>query len=454
MSVSMPYNSAAASDNPLDAAPAPRAKLRVSLRGAVVAAFLLYLLNWPVAEESDVIASVLSYCMLTLGSIGVGATVVFGRAIRKSALPSVNASDGTSGSGQTGSTPCIYTLRIGKLSMPPLFTLTVRTVFEKGDPGLPSHAFFGSSLSERTVSEQVRFPHRGEWRIDHLAFRFGDQFGICSFSWKVSDESVRRSFRVHPPPSVESGLPILSSSHRAGEMVAEQTERLGDPFDLKQYHPSDGMKKIIWKIFARRGELIARHPEASVTPEGQVVVFVVAAKSEDDVCSDAVAYLSTLESMDLEIFFSCEGNIEGTLARGRDASEGCLIDCVWNTPCEASALKEDMSALVRGFRDSMRESRLERVLIFIGEQRIAKPGSADSLIALGGALEAEAAAPVFFVTRNAPAEMGEARGRPGARSILSRLMFEQGASSPSEIDRPAIRRFLAICAERQWQVII
>lgn len=453
MSVSVPIST------PLESGsePAPRARIRISPAGIALLVFVLYLVNGPAARQSDVVASVLSYSLLVLGAIGLGAIVIFGRSVRRSIVPSITASEGRSSPSSPAAArgdSCLYVLRLGTIAVPPFFALRVRTFFEKEDPGIPVHTILGSASSERTIAQELRLPHRGDWKISHLLLSFGDRFGLASFTWRLDGDAVKRAFHVRPPLQLESGLPILSSAHRSGEMITEMTERRGDPFDLKAYHPSDGVKKIVWKIYARTGELVSRHPEASITPEGQVVVFVSADKSEDDVCSSALAYVSTLEALDLEIFVSCEGARDSQVARTSEETERLLIGTVWETPCTAAATRRTVEELVECFRDTMRESQLERVIVFCGERRISDEASLHRLIEIGAALEQRNASPVFFLTKNAPAGTGTRQSSSqGWRAALRSLFVGPDEREPSGDARLA-GRFMSICAERQWQIII
>jgi len=97
-------------------------------------------------------------------------------------------------------------------------------------------------------------------------------------------------------------VPVLTSSYRAGDLISDANERRGDPFDLKPYHPSDGIKKILWKVYAKTGELISRHPEQSMTPEGQVFIFSVNNVEDDHVCGAALDYTKKLEDLSLDVF--------------------------------------------------------------------------------------------------------------------------------------------------------
>jgi hypothetical protein len=92
------------------------------------------------------------------------------------------------------------------------------------------------------------------------------------------------------------------------------------------------MKRILWKVFAKRGELIARHPERSVSPEGHLLGFVLARRSDDGLAAWATAYLSAAEAQGITVSCGCLGmRTETPWANSARALEDSLIEYAFKT---------------------------------------------------------------------------------------------------------------------------
>lgn len=186
----------------------------------------------------------------------------------------------------------------------PFFSLDIALQFEHEGASPALVRVSGFARGERHAHLDIVFPHRGSWDIHTIQCALRDVTGLSHYTWRIP---LTTAITVAPPSASDSRLPVLSSTQRPGEMMIDIFNRQGEPFDIKSYHPSDGVKKIVWKAFAKRGELLSRHPEASMTPEGFVVMLVIAGCEGDPACAQAIAYTHSLSQLNLEIIASCEG---------------------------------------------------------------------------------------------------------------------------------------------------
>jgi hypothetical protein len=336
----------------------------------------------------------------------------------------------------------------------PLFELQLKVEFEHEELGTCVHRIKGSARQGCFLNEQLSFPHRGLWGVRRVSLCLTDQFATTCFMWDLEGPLVQQPITVHPPLTAEEGLPVLSSCQRSGDTVIDVHDRRGEHFDLKQYHPSDGMRKIVWKIYAKSGKLVSRHPEPSMTPEGQVAAFCLAGLEDDAVCSSLLAYLRRLETLELEIFFGCEGMPAGQLARTAQAARQLLIASVWQTASSTKAsLVCDLENFLAALGRSLQQDAVRRVLLFCGATRLRSQGMRDSFLACGAVLASMNIEPVFFVT--APQTGGGALPADSANDdITSRFLrlLLHDRSAPDR--RPDLYpSFLSACLANHWQVM-
>ena len=175
-------------------------------------------------------------------------------------------------------------------------------------PGVisPHHIVKGSDrpARRRYLIDAVRFPHRGLWSLDSLNLSLSDIAGMVRLSWRLP---VQSSIEVAAPTIPIRPLPILVSSARAGDELSFSQERSGDPFDMKAYDPSDGVKRIMWKVYARSQQLVVRRPEPAVIPEGELALYLVAGRNEDYVAGALQGYLEQLEDEQITVIFGTDG---------------------------------------------------------------------------------------------------------------------------------------------------
>lgn len=190
--------------------------------------------------------------------------------------------------------------------LPPLFTLRVSREFEHDGPDSPVHVVRGRAVDDgrRPLVDSVIFPHRGYWAVKSLHIELRDDFGVTAFKWSVSVES---GVEVSAPTLNVRPLPIVAASSRAGDELHLSRERSGDLFDIKPYDPSDGVKRILWKTYAKSGQLVVRRPEPAVIPEGEVAIYLVAEPEDDHVAGALLGYLEQLEEGRIVVLFGTDG---------------------------------------------------------------------------------------------------------------------------------------------------
>ncbi len=191
-------------------------------------------------------------------------------------------------------------------TLPPYFTLRVTRRFDGPGVQSPWHLLKGKEplSGKRNSPDTIVFPHRGYWRVLALSIDLRDALGLVSFRWEIP---VNSAIEVGTNTIPIAPLPIVASSARAGDELQQNMERAGDPFDIKPYDPSDGVKRILWKTFARSGQLVVRRPEPSVIPEGELALYLIAGPEEDFIAGAAQGYLEQLKENNIAVLFGTDG---------------------------------------------------------------------------------------------------------------------------------------------------
>jgi uncharacterized protein (DUF58 family) len=417
----------------------------LSPRSVIILLTLLYLLVGPINNSSDIVSAGLAYGGLTVIATLVSLVVIHGIILQRGTSvhvlpPEIHVVSQTSAR---------IVLHLPELRILPLTHLDLLVDFEHPLPVPKVVRVTGMSRGTRRVHLDVTFPHRGSWLIRGVRCKLEDIAGLAHHSWHCAQET---SVVVAPPMTSEAHLPILSSTQRPGDLVIDNVNRQGDPFEIKAYHPSDGVKKIVWKAFAKRGELLSRHPEASMTPEGYVVILVLAGPSDDEVCSRALAYVRSLDELKLDIVVGCQGGRGEIPASTPGAAETLLIDAVWESARDSQEeLVADTTALLDYCHKTTLGIKVSKILIFCSGNRLSDQAEARKISEIAAWLDTQGIAPVFCLTPPPALRATNARQRA---SLAARWFMLQDTTDTNSNSPSAYHDFLSGCLHKQWEVFV
>ncbi len=414
-------------------------------RSVILLLILLYLLLGPVSANSDIVAAGLTYGALTVITTLVLLVVIQGIILERGVSVQVLPPEARI----TSEISARIVLHLPNLRILPLSHLDLLIDFEHPLPAPTLVRVTGFSRSDRRVPLDVTFPHRGQWVIRGVRCKLEDIAGLAQYSWNCAQET---SAVVVPPITTETNLPILSSTQRPGDLVIDTLNRQGDPFDIKPYHPSDGVKKIVWKAFAKRGELLSRHPEASMTPEGYVVILVLAGPSDDDVCSRALAYTRSLHELKLDIVVGCQGGRSYMPASTPETAEELLIDAVWGSANSSlDELQADTMALLDFCHETTKGIKVGKILIFCSGDRLSNAAESRTIATLAAWLNTQGVSPVFCLTSPSISEQVGGTTRPSR--VFKLFTLPERESMPS-LSAATYHDFLSGCLQKQWEVFV
>jgi hypothetical protein len=425
---------------------------RACLRGPltvqtyILLGFCAYLLLGPVPQSADIVSASLAWGLVVTILLVSLTTFVLALRIKKRlvidlTLPSEEVLAGES-------VRCV--LRLPPLSLLPGSFLECSLVFSHAGERANRIRLFGSWADPRLVPIDATFPHRGDWDITHIRCSVGDRAGFVRTTWDVPHQT---SVIVAPKIPTATTLPIVSSTQRAGDLVPDTLHRHGDPFDIKPYHPSDGIKKIVWKAFAKSGELLSRHAEASMTPEGFVAIYIAARCQDDDVCGHALAYIQALEECTLEVLVGCEGLHGRSLATSALSAKALAIDCAWDASASTpQSLLSDLESVVDACVRQGATVTLRKLIIFCSGSRFSSPSSVAQIVSLGEWLSGRGIEPIFFLTE--PGSLLTAPPSSLGLQLRSLVIEPLKELTVTPASAQLYQNFLSTCLSRRWEVVV
>jgi len=141
---------------------------------------------------------------------------------------------------------------------------------------------------------EFRCPHRGSYQVGVVRLTVTDLFGLITLSRKAGGQMAR--VEVRPKVSAEEAM-ALQSVETGAEHISRMTEDAASPSGVREWVPGDALKKVHWKLTARKRELMVRTYEESARPDTLLLVDLTplgALKShslstEDALCEAAVS---------------------------------------------------------------------------------------------------------------------------------------------------------------------
>ncbi len=396
----------------------------LQLRGLLLLALAAYWALYPASENADIVAATLSYAILTFLVLISLITLITGIITRKKIhvrayVKNKRAKEFDTYSGEEST--IVYTAHLPGVL--PFFQYELTGYFEPESLERTLHVVRGKLDSTASLEENVCFPHRGVWSLDMLSVAFGDRFGLTSFKYELRAPAFHKDIKISPPVVEATNLPVLSSTQTTGDEISAEHDRRGDFLDIKPYHPADGTRRILWKIFARSGELLSRHPERTYTPEGEILMYLPAGKSDDLLCGFILKNLEHLEDRGMAFRIRCEGQLSGTEdARTISEARTLLIQSVWDSEhFDLQRTCQEIQPLISSMSSS--------IYLPISSHRLASQPFNNLLQRLAGYLSSKGATPSFLVLSTAQRD-------------------EERTRSQREDD---VHRFNAICASRGWK---
>jgi hypothetical protein len=420
-------------------------------RAVTLLAVLAFFFAGPIRLQSDVILSVVAFCLAALVAVTWLLTVAgFYRTQRTltvtiSAEPSIKPDPETPIGALIAGEQTILRVELARARLLPFFTLDIELTWRPALAEVPLFNLTSMWNSPQTIAEYpIVIPHRGVWTISTIRATLTGPLKLTRIRWKVKHKPAY-SWNVALRLPYSISLPLLASSSEPGGEVLDNNNRLGDYYDLKPYHPSDGMSRVVWKILAKSGQLISRQPEPTSTPEGELLMFLVARPTDDEIAAIALKYLIAARQNNIAFRFGCLGmqNLDGQSTV--EKSYALIIESA------VRATFENMDAEYSSFITSaLTSKRYQSVNIFCSEESFSKESLIKPLRQIALLTERQNLTPTFFI----PSSRNEIPAPP-TPSRLEQLavgyrLIAPSKSSNQRLEPVLLPSFETECISKGW----
>lgn len=128
------------------------------------------------------------------------------------------------------------------------------------------------------AEERVVFQRHGEHHHIRRRFDVRDPFGLCQVGFTVTEE---HPCRVLPDVGRLGALQVVQGLRAGDGLPHPEGGPEGDLLDLRPYAPGDPIRQVLWKVYARTGELIVRTPERALSPVRDTLAYLVASEGDE-----------------------------------------------------------------------------------------------------------------------------------------------------------------------------
>jgi len=163
--------------------------------------------------------------------------------------------------------------------------------------------------------ERLRARRRGRWNGIERVFSVESVFGLARVTFGHSEA---RGVEVSPWTGPTLELPDLHAVTTGEAMSHPRGLRVGDRVDMRPYAPGDPPRWLLWKVYARTGELMVRTPESAGDPQVRWALFLINA-DDDEAAAGVASELIRRGRLGAEWSFGCDA-----APNALDATDECL----------------------------------------------------------------------------------------------------------------------------------
>ncbi len=365
-----------------------------SLRAVLLIALAAYLLAFPARASSDIIASGFAVAAFSICTFFFWLLAVSARNIRKNLAINFSVAKERQHFSNTAITALI---RLSEFRIPGLIRADMQLESEMPGPEFQIHQLSVNSVSDPIISEQMNFPHRGNWNIKSCSIYLYDPLGF--FTVGPLKFEINQIVEIYPEPSDSPGWNAISSSIKEDDSLPHPTERKGEHYDFKHYHPSDGSRRIIWKFLARSGELFSRHPEPAYSPEGKIGIYCFALKDDDLLADQSLNFIRQLEEQSIETRLGCLSSSENIAASFEQAGNNLLEHTWLSQSATRATVISGLEKLISGL--SVSGSIPQSLCLAISESSLNQAFYRELIIAADQALTAKNITAHYLISKKA-----------------------------------------------------
>jgi hypothetical protein len=319
-------------------------------------------------QESDVVLTVVTSCLLSVILLAWLSTLVCIIICRRNMKVILDLS--SQGYKLVAKDPANLHIKTTNVYLLPFFSLELTIGWNEGSvksPKLYLNSLWLNPLrqsNELNGNDTIIIPYRGNWSVNSVYATLYGPLKLTRAKWKIKNLPVQDMiWKVGFKIPYSTRLPVLESSSEPGGDLPDNNNRLGDYYDLKPYHPSDGISRLAWKLFAKSGQLISRQPEPTSTPEGDILMFLIAQTEDDYLAGSTLLYTTMAKNNNVNFTFGCLGMKDMPPANNIAESEKLMIDS--SHAADLSAIENDLSNFLSA---TLNRKKYTALNLFCGEE--------------------------------------------------------------------------------------
>lgn len=422
----------------------------LSWQGLLLSLLLTYFLASPITAGNDVILTVVTFSIFPLLGLTLATTIVLRRRlIRAMTLDLYIAGRPESKEPLVSQTPLNLLTTVHGCQLFPFFSLELQLEWNSSVMHETTFSISSAWESQRLAATQnITFPHRGRWQIEGAWALLQGPLRLTKTRWPLP-LPADHFWEIGVALPESQRIPIITSSSQPGDAFVDVNNRKGDYYDLKPYHSSDGLSRIVWKIYAKSGQLISRKPEPASDPEGRMLLFLWAQAEHDELAGICLRYLLAAADSEIAFTLGCHGMNNRMPADTYNEARSMIIDSVWNTE-----LITPVDSL-RSFLETLPDrNHYERINIFCSETMLAKDTSIKTIEEMGNQAKLQGLDPVFVIPK-----LWNVKYREDVNDTLVELAIRSKLITPSKQDTQylpppiLLSAFEDLCNRNRWKLV-
>ena len=213
-------------------------------------------------------------------------------------------------------------LNISRLMLiPPGALINIRLFLEKKE--ILHEINIKSSISDYSYEIEIDLDKRGIYKIDNLRISFLDILGFFRIYKNIP---IKKDFKIYTNKK-EIKHKNLEHSFSYESNIKDILNTMNDDYsDLKKYEPGDDIRKIHWKIFANKRELIVKKNELNKPKLKDIALFFAFENNYNNFLVNN-RFLSDINDLTLSMFNTLTHNIiksEQNIILGTSCSNNIL----------------------------------------------------------------------------------------------------------------------------------
>lgn len=424
--------------------------LPLSWQGLLLSFLLIYFLALPINSGNDVILTVVTFCIIPLLCLTLAATIFLRRRLIQHLTFKLNiAGRPEAKEPLVSQIPLNLIATVNNCRLFPFFSLELRLEWNSSITHDTTFAISSAWESRLLAANQtITFPHRGRWQIERASALLRGPLRLTRVSWQLPlPDDHFWEIGVAVPESQR--LPIITSSSQPGDAFVDVNNRKGDYYDLKPYHSSDGLNRIVWKIYAKSGQLISRKPEPASDPEGRMLLFLWAQAEHDELAGICLRYLLAASDSEIAFTFGCHGMNNRVPAETYQQARSMIIDSVWNTELINPA--DSLQSFLEALPD---RSHYERINIFCSETMLAEDANIKTIEVLGNQAKLQGLDPVFVIPKLWNVKYKEDVTHTMMELAIRSRLVTRSSQDTIYLPPPVLlSAFEDVCSRNQWKLV-